>query len=133
MATLLWVWDPLFILVHCFYVVWQQYPHPCELAHTPLCTKQQTHPLPTIPTHIANVEGTEKHFHVPAMPSEVPGNSDNVTGTWNNLSASSLAKLLYTAPLHCAANAINRKAQEVPGRCISAQLPQHNISPPEAT
>ena len=37
----------------------------------------------------ADVEDTEKHFHVPVTLSEAPSTSDSVTGTWKRLSASS--------------------------------------------
>ena len=41
----------------------------------------------------ADVEDTEKCFHVPAMSSEVPSTSDSVAGTWKRLSASSTSAM----------------------------------------
>ena len=65
--------------------------------------------------HIANVEDTERCFHVPVTPSEVLGASNNVAGTWKHFSVSStLAKILHAIPPHCETNPINQEAQGVP-------------------
>ena len=70
-----------------------------------------TTPPPHDPnTHVTDVEDAERHFHVPVMPSEVLGTSDNVAGTWKHFSASStLAKILHVISPCCATNPINQE------------------------
>ena len=96
-----------------------------------------TTPPPHDPNaHIANMEDTERRFHVPAMPLEVLGTSDNVTGTWKRFSASSTSvKILYMIPLHYATDPINHEAQEVPilVKVHAAQPPTPNKPPHEHT
>ena len=97
------------------------------------CTHQM---MTTPPPHVADVEEAERRFHVPAMPSELLGASDDIAGTWKCFSASStLAKILYVISPRCATNPINQEAQGVPflAKVHTAQPPPCDKPPHERT